>query len=56
MQEDDIIHYWGSSINAIASKENKIILSFYNLLYLDTGMNNAFGDQYSTFHTWKNIY
>ncbi len=58
MDDDDIIHWWGrtSELQVIADKPNKIILSNYDLLYLDTGFNNAFGNPYSTFHTWKEIY
>ena len=54
-EDDDIIQWWGltSELNQVASFKNRFILSDYNTLYLDTGVGNAFGNSYQTYHTWK---
>ena len=58
VEEDDIIHWWGltSELEVIKDKPNRIILSNYDVLYLDTGSGNAFSNHYSDYHTWKDIY
>lgn len=39
VDEDDIIHWWGvtKDLSYIKDKTNKIVLSNYDLLYMDTG-------------------
>jgi len=43
-------------LEAIKEKKNKIVLSNYDLLYLDAGFGNRWGNNYSEFHTWNDIY
>ncbi len=53
-----MVHWWGTTdeLEAIKDKKNKIILSNYDLLYLDIGFGGLVGDKYGDFITWKDIY
>ena len=56
---DDIIQWWGSSSNVqqLGNRTNKVVLSNYNLTYLDIGFGNRMGGDYgSTIETWKTMY
>jgi len=58
VQEDDIIQWWGnhSLLDAIKDMKNQVILSSWNLLYLDVGVGTTFGSHYWKTATWKQIY
>lgn len=43
-------------MSLIADRTNKVVLSDYNTLYIDAGVGNAFGNKYSEYHSWKDIY
>lgn len=40
----------------MAGRPNQIILSNYDLTYLDIGFGNIYGDDYGTFETWRTMY
>lgn len=46
VQQDDVIQWWGESANVEQLKERKnpIILSYYDIAYLDTGFGDELGD------------
>lgn len=48
VEDDDIIHWWGSStgFETIEGKPNLVILSNFDSVYLDTGSGNAFANRY----------
>lgn len=57
--KDDIIQWWGGSENVkvLSNRTNKIVLSNYNLAYLDIGYGNRYGGDYgTTIETWKMMY
>lgn len=56
--DDEIIQFWGISTDlaSIQNKTNKLILSPYDVLYLDVGFGNLFGGDYGKMKTWKQIY
>lgn len=45
-----------ADLSLVADRVNRVILSDYAPLYIDTGVGNAFGNAYQTYHTWKEIY
>lgn len=56
---DDIIQWWGSSANVhqLGNRTNKVVLSNYNLTYLDIGYGSRYGGDYgTTIETWKTMY
>ncbi|CAD8062288.1 unnamed protein product [Paramecium sonneborni] len=58
LDKEDIIHWWGytDQLPDVADKPNRIILMDYFPLFIDAGFGNAFGNPYSVYHTWKEIY
>lgn len=58
VENDDVIQWWGVSKNvaALANKTNEVILSNYDLTYLDVGYGNRNGRQYGTYIKWRNMY
>lgn len=56
---DDMIQWWGNSanVNNLGNRTNKVVLSNYNVAYLDVGYGNRFGGDYLTsIETWKTMY
>lgn len=56
---DDIIQWWGSSGNVqkLGNRTNQVVLSNYNVTYLDIGYGNRYGGDYgTTIQTWKTMY
>jgi len=58
VEDDDIIQWWGVSANVarMAGRKNKVILSNYDLTYLDIGFGNIYSDNYGVFENWRNMY
>ena len=58
VQSDDVIQWWGVSknVDALKGRKNEIILSNYDLLYLDVGVGNRYGSDYGTYITWRKMY
>lgn len=51
--------WWGSSSNfasAIGNRSNKVIISFYDKHYIDTGYGNAFGNDYGRIRRWDDMF
>lgn len=58
-QSDDYIHWWGVSKNvrSLENRTNNIILSNYDVTYLDIGFGGRMGGTYgSSIETWKQMY
>lgn len=58
VQKDDIVHWWGYQTNhsLLSGRSNSIILSDYDMAYLDLGFNNQYGDSYGTYQNWRKMY
>ncbi len=58
LEDDDVIQWWGVSdnVNKLSGRKNQVILSNYDLTYLDIGFGNAQGDEYSVYQTWRKMY
>ena len=58
VESDDVIHWWGVSKNVgvLANKTNEVVLSNYDLTYLDIGFGNRYGRQYGTYIRWRDMY
>ena len=58
MESDDVIQWWGTSKNvgALKNKTNEVVLSNYDLTYLDIGFGNRYGGQYGTYQKWRTMY
>ena len=58
LQDDDVIHWWGKqqNQNMLSGRKNQVILSNIDIVYLDTGFNNQYGDSYGTYHNWRQMY
>lgn len=48
MQDDDVIQWWGVSDNVdnLIGRPNEVILSNYDLTYLDVGFGEVLGYDY----------
>lgn len=58
-QPDDYIHWWGVSTNVkqLENRTNNIILSNYDITYLDIGYGGRTGFNYgTTIETWRKMY
>lgn len=40
----------------MVGRKNEVILSNYDLTYLDIGFGNFYGDKYSTYQSWRKMY
>ena len=42
VQDDDVLHWWGDQANQgrLAGRKNQVIMSNYDILYLDSGFTN----------------
>lgn len=58
VEEDDVIHWWGVSanVNKLAGRKNQVILSNYDLTYLDIGFGNWKGRSYGSYEDWRKAY
>ncbi len=58
VEADDVIHWWGVSknVNKLAGRKNQVILSNYDLTYLDVGFGGRRGTGYGTFISWRDVY
>jgi hypothetical protein len=58
VEDEDVIHWWGDQANqsVLSGRKSEVILSNYDLVYLDTGFNNIYGANYGTFKTWRKMY
>lgn len=58
MQDDDVIDWWGISTNVkrMVGRKNEVILSNYDLTYLDIGFNNMYGNVYGNYQDWRKMY
>jgi len=58
MEDEDIIQWWGvsSNVNKMSGRKNPVILSNYDLTYLDIGFGNYYGVDYSTYQHWRKMY
>ena len=58
MQDEDVIHWWGDQANQgkLSGRKSQVILSNYDLVYLDTGFNNIYGINYGVYKTWRVMY
>jgi hexosaminidase len=58
VENDDVIHWWGVSanVNKLAGRKNEVILSTYDLTYLDIGFGNIYGRTYSNYEDWRKAY
>ena len=58
LDSDDIIQWWGVSKNVdkMAGRPNQVILSNYDLTYLDVGFGGRRGVGYGTFISWRDMY
>ncbi len=58
-QEDDVIQWWGGSGSfkkAVGNRTNKIILSFYDKLYIDIGYGGRMGGNYGGIERWDGMF
>lgn len=58
MQDDDVIQWWGvtDTIQQLVGRPNEIILSNYDLTYLDVGFGGWEGDDYLKYEHWRLAY
>ena len=58
VQSDDVIQWWGVSknVDALKGRKNEVVLSNYDLLYLDVGVGNRYEQSYGTYITWRKMY
>lgn len=55
---DDVIQWWGVSTNVakMEGRKNEVILSNYDLTYLDIGFGNFYGNNYGVYQSWRKMY
>lgn len=58
VENDDVIHWWGvtKNVNKLAGRPNEVILSNYDITYLDIGFGGRYGTGYGTYITWRQVY
>lgn len=58
MQDDDVIQWWGvtNTVNNLVGRSNEVILSNYDLTYLDVGFGDSEGKDYKKFEHWRLAY
>ena len=58
LQEDDVIQWWGvsSHVKKMVGRKNEVILSNYDLTYLDTGFGDVKGKKYGEYLNWRKMY
>ncbi len=58
VMDEDVIHWWGDQANQnrLSGRKSEVILSNYDLVYLDTGFNNMYGVNYGVYKNWRVMY
>ena len=58
LQDEDVIQWWGvsSNVKKMVGRKNEVILSNYDLTYLDIGFGNFYGNKYGTYQGWRKMY
>ena len=58
LEQDDVLQWWGLSKNLgrLKNRTNEVILSSYDIGYLDVGFGNRNGANYGSYINWRNIY
>jgi hexosaminidase len=66
LDSDDVIQWWGVSKNVdrlkgnfykyFLGRKNEVILSNYDLTYLDIGFGNRYGNNYGVYENWRQLY
>lgn len=58
VDDDDVIHWWGKAenVNKLSGRKNEVILSNYDLTYLDLGFGGGAGTGYGHFLSWRDMY
>jgi len=58
LEAEDTIHWWGvaANVNKMAGRPNDVILSNYDLTYLDVGTGGRYGDPYQVYIHWRKLY
>lgn len=58
LDSDDVIHWWGltSDLKILANRTNQVILSNYDLTYLDFGYGGRRATGYRTHVSWRDLY
>lgn len=58
VQADDVIQWWGVSKNVdhLAGRKNEVILSNYDLTYMDIGFGGRTGGSYGHYQNWRLMY
>ena len=53
-----MLHWWGltKNLDRLKNRTNEIILSSYDIGYLDVGFGNRNGIPYGNYINWRNIY
>lgn len=58
LEADDVVQWWGLTANLkkLENRPNEVILSNYDLTYLDVGFGNRNGNPYRSYIKWRDIY
>ena len=58
VDEEDVIHWWGvsSNVNKLKGRKNQVILSNYDITYLDLGYGGGAGTGYGHWISWRDMY
>jgi hexosaminidase len=56
VQDDDVIQWWGIALDGLVGRPNEVILSNYDLTYLDVGFGGVEGYDYLTYEHWRLAY
>ena len=57
-ESDDVIQWWGitSNVKSLENRTNEVVLSNYDITYLDLGFGGHYGTGYGTYVTWRQVY
>ena len=58
LEQDEVVEWWGLSknLNRLKNRKKEVILSSYDIGYLDVGFGNRNGANYASYIKWRNIY
>jgi len=53
-----VLHWWGDQANQnrLSGRKNQVILSNFDVVYLDAGFTNQYGNNYGVYHNWRSFY